>query len=107
MVEEGQYPALWLGDIGMNVSTSHDGVYANAPAAYPQVANSFVLDQATFYIERVPDTTQTDHFDWGFRLTNLYGFDYRFTTASGYFSQQLLNSPNRTAPSETGWDTIP
>jgi len=45
------------------------------------------------YIERVPDTTQTDHIDWGFRLTNLYGFDYRFTTASGYFSQQLLNNP--------------
>jgi hypothetical protein len=95
-------------DIGMNVSTSHDGVYANAPAAYPQVANTFVLDQATFYIERVPDTTQTDHFDWGFRLTNLYGFDYRFTTASGYFSQQLLNSPqsNGTIGNRLGYDPV-
>lgn len=57
----------WV-DVGMNVSTSHHGPYANAPAAYAQVANSVILDQATFYIERVPDTIQTDHFDWGFRL---------------------------------------
>jgi len=38
------------------------------------------------YVKRVPDTVQTDHWDWGFRLTNLYGLDYRFTTAKGYFS---------------------
>jgi hypothetical protein len=82
----------WI-DIGANLSTSTHGPYANAPAAYPQAANTVTLDQATLYIERVPDTVQKDHFDWGFRLTNLYGFDYRFTTASGYFSQQLLNNP--------------
>jgi Putative beta-barrel porin-2, OmpL-like. bbp2 len=95
-------------DLGMNVSTSHTGPYANAPAAYAQVANSFVLDQATFYIERVPDTIQTDHFDWGFRLTNLYGFDYRFTTAEGYFSQQLLNNPktNGTLGNKYGYDPV-
>jgi hypothetical protein len=95
-------------DIGMNVSTSHNGVYANAPAAYPQVANSFTLDQFTFYVERVPDTVQRDHFDWGFRLTNLYGFDYRFTTASGYFSQQLLNNPqaNGTIGNRMGYDPV-
>jgi hypothetical protein len=95
-------------DIGMNISTSHDGVYANAPAAYPQVANTFTLDQATFYIERVPDTVQRDHFDWGFRLTSLYGFDYRFTTASGYFSQQLLNNPqsNGTLGNRLGYDPV-
>jgi hypothetical protein len=97
----------WV-DVGMNISTSHDGPYANAPAAYPQIANSFTLDQATLYIERVPDTVQTDHFDWGFRLTNLYGFDYRFTTASGYFSQQLLNSPqaNGTIGNKFGYDPV-
>ena len=95
-------------DVGMNVSTSHDGPYANAPAAYSQIANSFVLDQATLYIERVPDTIQTDHFDWGFRLANLYGFDYRFTTAEGYFSQQLLNSPqkNGTVGNKYGYDPV-
>ena len=95
-------------DFGMNISTSHNGPYANAPAAYSQIANSFVLDQATLYIERVPDTIQMDHFDWGFRLTNLYGFDYRFTTAQGYFSQQLLNNPksNGTAGNKYGYDPV-
>jgi hypothetical protein len=97
----------WV-DLGMNVSTSHIGPYANAPAAYSQIANSFVLDQATFYIERTPDTVQTEHFDWGFRLTNLYGFDYRFTTAQGYFSQQLLNNPkaNGTIGNKYGYDPV-
>jgi hypothetical protein len=97
----------WV-DVGSNVSTSHDGVYANAPAAYSQIANSVLLDQATFYIERVPDSVQKDHFDWGFRLTSLYGFDYRFTTASGYFSQQLLNNPkpNGTIGNKYGYDPV-
>ena len=97
----------WV-DVGMNISTSHDGPYANAPAAYPQIANSFTMDQYTLYIERVPDTVQTDHFDWGFRLTNLYGFDYRFTTADGYFSQQLLNNPklNGTIGNVYGYDPV-
>jgi hypothetical protein len=83
-------------DFGMNLSTSTQAVggkYANAPAAYNQIPNSIQLDQFAFYIERQPDTVQTDHFDWGFRFTGLYGFDYRFTTANGYFSQQLLNNP--------------
>ena len=95
-------------DVGMNISTSHNGPYANAPAAYSQISNSFVLDQATLYIERVPDTIQTDHFDWGFRFTNLYGFDYRFTTAEGYFSQQLLNNPksNGTIGNKYGYDPV-
>ena len=80
---------------GMNFSTSDQsqgGKYANAPAAYNQIPNSFQLDQFTLYIERTPDTIQTDHFDWGFRFTALYGLDYRFTTADGYFSQQLLHT---------------
>ncbi|MBV8067877.1 MAG: outer membrane beta-barrel protein [Candidatus Eremiobacteraeota bacterium] len=33
---------------------------------------------------------QQDHFDWGFRLTNLYGADYRYTTMQGVLSNQLL-----------------
>jgi len=78
---------------GFNLSTS-DEHYGNAPAAYYIEPNSIQLDQAAFYIERVPDTVQTDHFDWGFRLTQLYGIDYRFTTAKGYLSQQLLSKNN-------------
>lgn len=29
--------------------------------------NRLDLDQAVIYLERVPDTVQTDHIDWGFR----------------------------------------
>lgn len=97
----------WI-DEGTNISSSRNGPYANAPAAYAQVPDSFILDQATFYIERTPDTVQTDHFDWGFRFTNLYGFDYRFTTAMGYFSQQLLDNPkpNGSIGNKYGYDPV-
>ena len=37
---------------------------------------------------------QTDHIDWGFRSVHLYGIDYRYTTAGGWFSQQLLYHNN-------------
>lgn len=80
---------------GFNVSSSNRGGYANAPAAYYQRPNSIQLDQATLYIERDPDAVQNDHFDWGFRLTNLYGLDYRFTTTKGIFSNQLLGENNK------------
>ena len=46
------------------------------------------------YIERLADTMQNDHFDWGFRLSGLYGVDYRYTTAYSLFSYQLLNHNN-------------
>jgi hypothetical protein len=95
---------------GLNFSTSNQaegGKYANAPAAYNQIPNSIQLDQFTTYIERVPDTIQTDHFDWGFRFTSLYGLDYRFTTAKGYFSQQLLTpKSDGTIGNQYGWDPV-
>src|ERR1035441_8281412 len=51
-------------DTGVNVSSSNKGHFANAPAAYDVVPNSVQLDQAALYIEHVPDTVQTEHFDW-------------------------------------------
>jgi Putative beta-barrel porin-2, OmpL-like. bbp2 len=97
-------------DVGLNFSTSNGssgGKYANAPAAYNQIPNSIQLDQLVTYIERVPDTIQTDHFDWGFRFTGLYGLDYRFTTAKGYFSQQLLTpQPDGTVGKQYGFDPV-
>jgi hypothetical protein len=39
---------------GFNVSTSTNGHYANAPAAYFIVPNSFQPDQQTLYIEPSP-----------------------------------------------------
>ncbi|MBV8833685.1 MAG: outer membrane beta-barrel protein [Acidobacteriaceae bacterium] len=97
----------WL-DVGMNVSTSSARPYGNLPVGYAEIPNTFQLDQFTMYIERVPDTIQTDHFDWGFRFTNLYGLDYRFTTARGYFSQQLLNNPqaNGSIGLKNGYDPV-
>lgn len=97
-------------EAGFNFSTSNQSVggkYANAPMGYNQIPNSFQLDQLTLYFERTPDTIQTDHFDWGFRFTNLYGLDYRFTTAQGYFSQQLLHyKPDGTLGNQYGYDPV-
>ncbi|MGO8969363.1 MAG: outer membrane beta-barrel protein [Myxococcaceae bacterium] len=84
----------WLAG-GFNLSSSRESGYANAPAAYYSVSNSWILDQFTLYIERDPDTVQTEHFDWGFRLANLVGLDYRYTTMKGVFSNQLLVDNNR------------
>jgi hypothetical protein len=85
---------------GFNISTS-DKHYGNEPAAYYIQPNSVQFDQAALYIERLPDTVQADHFDWGFRVTQLYGLDYRFTTAKAYFSQQLLG-----ANQKNGYDPV-
>jgi hypothetical protein len=62
----------------------------NVPAAYDYNPNTVQLDQAVLYIERLPDTVQKDHIDWGFRLAPIYGTNYRYTTAFGIWSDQLL-----------------
>ena len=79
----------WLNG-GFNVSTSNKGDGANSPASYYSNPNRVTPDQQVLYIERLPDSVQTDHVDWGFRFAQLYGQDYRYTTAKGIFSQQLL-----------------
>ena len=90
----------WLNG-GFNVSSSDKPGYSTLPAAYTERPNSFQPNQEVLYIEREPDTVQTDHFDWGFRIANLYGIDYRFTTAKGIFSQQLLKENK-----EYGYDPV-
>ena len=70
-----------------NVSTSDKN---NFPVSYDIFPNRIELNQAVVYIERLPDTVQTKHFDFGYHLTAFYGIDYRFTTAKDYLSQQLL-----------------
>jgi hypothetical protein len=72
---------------GFNFSTSQ---HSNLPAGYDIVPNRIELDQFVAYVERVPDTVQTKHADWGFRFANFFGIDYHFTTAKGWLSQQLL-----------------
>lgn len=73
-----------------NVSTSQ-GKNGNFPAAYSFLPNRPQFDQGVLYVERQPDTNQRDHIDWGFRITALYGTDYRYTTAYGYNSDAFLN----------------
>jgi hypothetical protein len=90
-----QFPSLkksrikiygWLNP-GLSVSTSRN---SNIPETYAIVPNKLEMDQATLRFERLPDTVQTSHIDWGFRFTAIYGIDYRWTTAQGWFSDQLL-----------------
>ena len=69
--------------------------FVECPAAYYIRPNGGESDQVTLYIER--------HVDWGFRITNLYGLDYRYTTAKGIFSQQLLYlAAGHRGPARTG-----
>jgi hypothetical protein len=75
-----------------NYSTSANN---NFPVSYDVFPNSVVLNQAVLYIERLPDTVQNKHFDFGYHATGFFGNDYRFTTAKGYFSQQLLQKNRR------------
>ena len=82
----------------LNLSTSH---HSNYPTAYDIEANRIEFDQAVLYFERIPDTVQTDHFDWGFHLSGLFGTSYRFTTNLGYFSSQLLDDHR-----EYGFDPV-
>lgn len=70
-----------------NWSQAHN---SNTPDSYWIVPNHFELEQLVFKIERYADTVQTDHIDWGFRSVGLYGIDYRYTTAGGWGSAQLL-----------------
>jgi hypothetical protein len=72
---------------GGSASTSTN---SNVPESYAIVPNHLEMDQGVLRIERVPDTVQTDHVDWGFRLSGIYGIDYRYTTAQGWYSSQLL-----------------
>ncbi len=76
----------WITSSGVWGNAKH----SNTPDAYWIVPNSYQLDQFIFKLERELDTVQTDHIDFGFRSVSLYGIDYRYTTAGGWFSDQLL-----------------
>ena len=83
----------WI-DPGGNLSTSTQAQGGNSPAAYDYRPNALNFDQAVLYFERVPDTVQSDHIDWGFRTSVIYGENYRYTTAYGIQSSQLLTHNN-------------
>jgi Putative beta-barrel porin-2, OmpL-like. bbp2 len=79
----------WV-DVGGNISTNSVTPGGNFPAAYMYSPNTATLDQAVIYIERVPDTVQNDHVDWGFRVSGNYGETNRYTAAYGIATYQLL-----------------
>jgi Putative beta-barrel porin-2, OmpL-like. bbp2 len=82
----------WVNFSG-NISTSHPSNKSengNFPLVYDIRPNRMELNQIVLYVERLPDENQTDHIDWGFRISALYGLDYRFTFSRGWFSDQLL-----------------
>jgi Putative beta-barrel porin-2, OmpL-like. bbp2 len=76
----------WI-NVSGNLSSSED---SNIPSSYWIVPNNAQLDQLVFRIEREVDTAQQSHIDWGFRSSFLFGVDYRYMTAGGWFSDQLL-----------------
>lgn len=84
----------WLNASANLSSSSH----TNYPLSYAVRPNRVEFNQALLRIERLPDTVQTDHVDWGFHLDNLYGYDYHFTTMKGVLSNQLLNNPKPDQP---------
>ncbi len=82
----------WV-NVSGNISTSHPSKTSengNFPLIYDLRPNRMELNQIVLYLERLPDEAQTDHVDWGFRISGLYGLDYRFTTTYGFLSDQLL-----------------
>jgi hypothetical protein len=84
----------WI-DGGGNVSTNTTRRLGNAPIGYAAYPDTVQLDQAVIYVERTPDTVQTDHVDWGFRLSAIYGENYRYTTSLGISTQQFTKYNNQ------------
>jgi hypothetical protein len=81
-----------------NVSTSE---HRNTPVIDDIFSNRVELDQFVVYVERLPDSVQREHVDWGFHLTSFFGTDYRSTTDKGYFSSQLIDHDR-----EYGFDVV-
>lgn len=72
----------------LNFSNSSN---TNAPEANDVYPNRLQMNQIVLYAERLPDSVQREHIDWGYHLTALFGTDYRYTTAKGYGSAQWVN----------------
>jgi len=84
-------------NFSFNLSTSNNtsrSPNANFPLIYDLRPNRIEQNQFVLYIERVPDEFQTQHIDWGFRISAVYGLDYRFMISRGLFSDQLLKHNN-------------
>jgi hypothetical protein len=85
--------------VGGNWSTASTN-NINGISGYWVETNRFNLDQLIFRLERNLDSVQQDHIDYGFRITALYGMDYRFMAATGWGSDTELYVHNLLY----GWD---
>ena len=83
----------WI-DPAFNISSNTVKQAGNLPVSYDYTPNTVQLDQAVLYIERVPDEVQNDHFDWGFRVSAIYGVDERYTFGFGYFQPYQVTRNN-------------
>jgi hypothetical protein len=70
-----------------NVSNCKD---TNLPEAYWIVPKHIEMEQVVFRLERELNSVQTNHINIGFPSSILYGTDYRFMTAGGWTSNQLI-----------------
>lgn len=84
-------------DFSGNISTSNQkglnpitAQANNFPEVYDQRSDRLEQNQVVLYLERTPDENQTDHMDWGFRLSQVYGLDYRYMISRGWDDGQLL-----------------
>jgi len=83
----------WV-DPGGNLSSNTVKQAGNLPVSYDYTPNTIQLDQVVLYAERVPDEVQNDHFDWGFRVSAIYGVDERYTFGYGYFQPYQVTRSN-------------
>jgi hypothetical protein len=88
-------------DFSGDISTSRNaalnpitGQAANFPEIYDQKPNTLSQNQFVVYAERTPDEAQTDHIDWGFRMSWVYGLDYRYMISRGWDDHQLTTRNN-------------
>jgi len=82
----------WV-DPGINISSNTVRPGGNNPIAYFYTPNTIQLDQFVVYLDKFPDTVQTDHVDWGMRLSAIYGENYRYTQSyTAFISDQLLKN---------------
>ena len=86
---------------GFNLSTAQSLpgslIGGNNPVTYSYQPNILQLDQFVTIIERLPDEVQQDHWDWGFRLSPLFGETYRYTTASASLATSCKNGTSSRA----------
>ncbi len=102
--DTNSYPLMtaWMGDARLArvrskvygwvepvVDASTSG-FRNDPVSDDAYPNRAELGQAVLYAERLPDTVQQKHFDWGYHLTALFGTDYRYTIDKGYGYRQWV-----------------